>query len=94
MRAAVRRSLPVRTLAVSIRQHEIGITNGAGDHGSNTVPGTVMRNVFLGDARDYVVETKDGSQLRITAPPESEFRQRHAPCGWTLPPQRCRALLG
>jgi iron(III) transport system ATP-binding protein len=78
--------------AVSIRQHEIGITNGAGDHGSNAVPGTVMRNVFLGNARDYVVETKDGSQLRITAQPASDFASG-TPVWLELPPQRCRALL-
>ena len=78
--------------AVSIRQHEIGITNGAGDHGGNAVPGTVVRNVFLGNARDYVVETKDGSQLRITAQPASDFASG-TPVWLKLPPQRCRALL-
>jgi len=78
--------------AVSIRQHEIGITNGSGDHGGNAVPGTVVRNVFLGNARDYVVETKDGSQLRITAEPASDFASG-TPVWLKLPPQRCRALL-
>ncbi len=78
--------------AVSIRQHEIGIANGSGDHGGNAVPGTVVRNVFLGNARDYVVETKDGTQLRITAEPASDFASG-TPVWLKLPPQRCRALL-
>jgi hypothetical protein len=28
-----------------------------------------VRNVFLGNAHDYIVEIKDGSRLRITAGP-------------------------
>ena len=78
--------------AVSIRQHEVRISNGtAADPGGNAVPGTVVRNVFLGNARDYIVETKDGSQLRITAEPASDFASGTAV--WLkLPQQRCRAL--
>jgi iron(III) transport system ATP-binding protein len=78
--------------AISIRQHEIGITNGRADPGGNAVPGTVVRNVFLGNARDYIVETKDGSQVRITAEPASDFASG-TPVWLKLPPQRCRALL-
>ena len=40
------------------------------------VPGTVVRNVFLGSTRDYIVEAKDGTQLRITAPAGGRFRRR------------------
>jgi iron(III) transport system ATP-binding protein len=53
----------------------------------------VVRNVFLGSARDYVVVVNDGTQLRISAPPELNL-----PPGRTvwavLPAQRCRALTG
>ena len=45
--------------------------------GGNAVQGTVVRNVFLGNTRDYIVEAKDGTQLRITAPPESNFAPGH-----------------
>jgi iron(III) transport system ATP-binding protein len=77
---------------VSIRQHDIRIT--AGQPGSdNAVPGTVVRNVFLGSTRDYMVEAKDGMQLRVTAAPDEDF-----PVGtavWlVLPPDKCRALTG
>jgi iron(III) transport system ATP-binding protein len=77
---------------VSIRQHDIRIA--AGQPGSdNAVPGTVVRNVFLGSTRDYMVEAKDGTQLRVTAAPDEDF-----PAGtavWlTLPPDKCRALTG
>jgi iron(III) transport system ATP-binding protein len=85
---------PGADAAISIRQHEIGIANGSstGDPGGNAVPGTVVRNVFLGNARDYIVETKDGSQVRITAEPASDFASGSSV--WLkLPQQRCRALL-
>src|SRR6266566_1704013 len=55
-------------VAVSIRQHEIGISNHATrPSAANAVQCKVVRNVFLGGARDYVVEAPDGTQLRITA---------------------------
>jgi iron(III) transport system ATP-binding protein len=77
---------------VSIRQHDIRI--GVSQLGSdNAVPGTVVRNVFLGSTRDYMVEAKDGTQLRVTAAPGEDF-----PAGtavWLmLPPDKCRALTG
>ena len=79
--------------AISIRQHEIGITSTPpSDAGGNVLPGTVMRNVFLGNARDYIVEIKDGSPLRITAQPTSDFASG-ASVWLTLPRERCRALL-
>ncbi len=78
--------------AVSIRQHHIGISNGVSrPAAANAVQGTVVRNVFLGSTRDYVVEAREGTQLRVTAAPERNF-----PAGssvWlTLPADRCRAL--
>jgi iron(III) transport system ATP-binding protein len=79
--------------AISIRQHEIGIEGkSSGEPGGNGLPGTVVRNVFLGHARDYIVEIKDGSQVRITAQPTSDFASGTSV--WlTLPRERCRALL-
>jgi iron(III) transport system ATP-binding protein len=84
---------PGADAAVSIRQHHVGISNGATPPSApNTVPGTVVRNVFLGSTRDYVVEARGGIHLRITAVPEQNF----APGTnvWvTLPKERCRALI-
>ena len=79
--------------AISIRQHEIGIEGGlSGEPGGNGLPGTVVRNVFLGNARDYIVQIKDGSQVRITAQPTKDFASGTSV--WlTLPRERCRALL-
>jgi iron(III) transport system ATP-binding protein len=85
---------PGAEAAVSIRQHEIAI---AGDRppatATNALEGRVVRNVFLGATRDYIVEAGDSTQLRITAPPAANFAPGSSV--WlTLPPERCRALVG
>ena len=84
--------VPGTDVAMSIRQHDIGISadRPAAALGS-AVEGTVARNVFLGATRDYIVEAKDGTQLRITAAPEANFVVG-SEVWLTLPPDRCRAL--
>ena len=80
--------------AVSVRQHEVQLTAEApSGSAGNSVQGTVVRNVFLGSSRDYIVEAPDGTQLRITAPPERNLAPG-APVWLVLPPERCRALVG
>ena len=69
--------VPGADVALSIRQHDIAISARplAAASGSS-LSGTVVRNVFLGATRDYVVEAKDGTQLRVTAAAGGEFRAR------------------
>jgi iron(III) transport system ATP-binding protein len=58
----------------------------------NTVPATVTRQVFLGGSRDYMVELKDGTQLRVVTAAGESIAQGSAV--WlVLPPEKCRALL-
>jgi iron(III) transport system ATP-binding protein len=84
---------PGAEVAVSIRQHDIAISNHATRPAAgNAVQCTVVRNVFLGGARDYVVEAPDGTQLRITSAPATSFAPG-ASVWLTLPPERCRALV-
>jgi iron(III) transport system ATP-binding protein len=79
--------------AVSVRQHEVRLFGSKPSDTVNAVEGKVVRNVFLGSARDYLVETGDGTQLRVTAEPRESFAPGAAV--WlTLPPDRCRALVG
>ena len=40
----------------------------AGGSRENVLAGTVVRQVFLGGSRDYMVEVADGTQLRVVAP--------------------------
>src|SRR5262244_2155347 len=86
--------VPGSEAAISIRQHEVQLaTAPAAGTSDNMLPGTVTRNVFLGNSRDYMVELADGTQLRaVTAPHESI--PQGAKVWIHLPPERCRALLG
>jgi iron(III) transport system ATP-binding protein len=60
---------------------------------NNVLVGTVVRQVFLGPSRDYLVELADGTQLRVVAPAAENIAQGTAV--WLyLPPERCRILMG
>jgi len=78
-------------VAISIRPHDVGLSAGRPQGDGNIVPAVVTRQVFLGGTRDYVVETKDGAQMRVLT-----GASENIPTGtdvWlNLPPERCRAL--
>jgi iron(III) transport system ATP-binding protein len=77
--------------AVSIRQHQIELMAREPASKDNVVPAKVVRQVFLGSSRDYMVEAADGTQLRVvTAAGESVAPG--AAVWLRLPPERCRAL--
>jgi len=79
--------------AVSIRQHDIRLLPNATGAAENVVPGMVIRQVFLGNSRDYMVQLGDGTQLRVVTAPEENIAQG-ASVWLHLPPERCRALTG
>ena len=54
-------------------------------------PGAVLRQVFLGATRDYLVAAADGSQLRVVTAPDNLVAEG-AEVWLSLPPARCRAL--
>jgi iron(III) transport system ATP-binding protein len=80
-----------KSAVVAIRQHDIGLSTQAPASQANAIKAVVTRQVYLGVARDYMLEVADGTTLRATTPTET-----HVPKGsevWlTLPPERCRAL--
>ena len=79
--------------AVAIRQHAVRLCASKPDKAENVVPGTVTRQVFLGASRDYMVETADGTQIRLVAGPHENIPQGAAV--WLdMPAERCRALSG
>ena len=55
------------------------------------MPATVMRQVFLGSSRDYMVEAADGTQMRVVASAAENVPQG-ASVWLHLPPERCRVL--
>jgi iron(III) transport system ATP-binding protein len=79
--------------AISVRQHEIRLSTSAPAVNGNVIPATVMRNVFLGNSRDYMVELPDATQVRLVTGPEENVAQG-TKIWLHLPPERCRALVG
>jgi iron(III) transport system ATP-binding protein len=79
--------------AISIRQHEIALSATKPAGGQNVLPATVVRHVFLGNSRDYMVELAGGAQLRVVTSAEQSV-PRGDKVWLTLPPQRCRVLVG
>lgn len=85
--------VPGGETAVSIRQHDIRLLTAPPQTAENIVPATVMRQVFLGGSRDYMVEAIGGIQLRVVALAAQDIPQGAAV--WLhLPPEHCRVLVG
>jgi iron(III) transport system ATP-binding protein len=80
-----------QSAAVAIRQHDIGLSTKPPASPENAIRGVVTRQVYLGAARDYMVEVADGSSLRATTPTEANV-PKGSEVWLTLPPDRCRAL--
>ena len=79
--------------AISIRQHEIRMLGQAPAQPQNVVAATVIRQVFLGNSRDYMAELADGTQLRVVASPDLNIPQGEKV--WLeLPATKCRVLVG
>ena len=80
-----------QSAAVAIRQHDIQLSTQAPQTPHNVVKATVTRQVFLGASRDYMVETADGTTLRVVTTTENAVA-KGTEVWLTLPPERCRAL--
>jgi iron(III) transport system ATP-binding protein len=76
---------------VAIRQHDIGLSTHAPESAENALRAVVTRQVYLGAARDYMVEVADGTSLRVVTPNETNVA-KGSEVWLTLPPERCRAL--
>ncbi|WP_245302204.1 ABC transporter ATP-binding protein [Bradyrhizobium sp. LTSP885] len=79
------------TAPVAIRQHEIQLSTREPSSQQNTLKAIVTRQVYLGMFRDYMVETQDGTSLRLTTPTETAV-DKGSEVWLTLPPECCRAL--
>jgi iron(III) transport system ATP-binding protein len=80
-----------QSAVVAIRQHDIGLSTQPPVSAENAVKAVVTRQVYLGVARDYMVEAADGTALRVTTPTETNIA-KGSDVWLTLPPDRCRAL--
>ncbi len=77
--------------AIAIRQHDLRLLATQPADAENVLPATVVRNVFLGASRDYMVELADGTQLRVVTAPGENIPQG-AKVWLHMPFERCRAL--
>jgi iron(III) transport system ATP-binding protein len=77
--------------AISIRQHDIQISPTPPSHSENVVAGEVIRHVFLGNSRDYVVTVDGGTQLRVITPAD-QIVAAGSKVWLHLPPARCHVL--
>jgi iron(III) transport system ATP-binding protein len=87
------RLVPGGETTVSIRQHDIALSARQPPATENVLPATVVRQVFLGGNRDYMVEVADGMQLRVVTR-ATESIPKGAKVWLHLPPDQCRALIG
>jgi iron(III) transport system ATP-binding protein len=79
--------------AISIRPHDIVITASRPAGAENILPATILRQVYLGGSRDYLVAIESGEQLRIVTSAGENMAQGGAV--WLhLPAECCRALVG
>jgi iron(III) transport system ATP-binding protein len=78
--------------SVSIRQHNIRLLPTEPAEKDNVVPATVVRQVFLGASRDYLVEVADGTQLRVVTPSGDTVPTAGSTVWLHLPHSYCRAL--
>src|SRR4051812_34233555 len=75
---------------VSIRQHDIKLSATRPSDKPNVFPAHVVRQVFLGGNRDYMLEVEGGQQLRAITAAEDDIAQG-SQVFIQLPPERCRA---
>ena len=79
--------------AIAVRQHVAGLRASKPESMDNVLAGTVVRQVFLGPSRDYLLALADGTQLRVVASAAENIGQG-ASVWIYLPPERCRILMG
>jgi iron(III) transport system ATP-binding protein len=79
--------------AIAVRPHLVRLWPGPPDNLDNVLPGTIVRQVFLGSGRDYMVELADRTQVRVLAS-AAENIAPGASVWLHLPPERCRILGG
>ena len=76
---------------VSVRHHDIQLHPNAREAAPNWSQGAVLRQVYLGSHRDYLVELPSGEQIRAVSGPNLAI-ERGQPVWLHFPQEHCRAL--
>jgi iron(III) transport system ATP-binding protein len=77
--------------AVSVRMHNIQLLTEQPHNRDNVAAGTVVRQIYLGALRDYLVELPNSVQVRVTTPMQTNV-QAGSRAWLYFPPEHCRAL--
>jgi iron(III) transport system ATP-binding protein len=79
--------------SVSIRFHDVHLSRVRPDADTNIAEAKIIRQIYLGSHRDYLLELGGGQQLRSIAP--VAFSAAPGETIWVrLPAENCRALSG
>jgi iron(III) transport system ATP-binding protein len=84
---------PGQEAAIAIRQHAVRLWGSQPESMNNVLPGKIVRQVYLGATRDYLVQVAPETELRVIAPAAENIPQG-TPVWLHLPPDRCRILAG
>jgi iron(III) transport system ATP-binding protein len=76
-------------MQVCIKTHDVELLPDASPDTSNTLPGVVRKQAYLGSHRDYVVDV--GQEILITAPAPLDI-PAGAQVTVRFPRERCRGL--
>ncbi len=76
-------------VVLCVRPQHLVLANGA-QPAENALPGRIVRQTYLGDTRDYLVELDAGLQVRVLAP--GAARAAGEPVTVVFPPEKCRIV--
>ncbi|MDQ6691674.1 MAG: ABC transporter ATP-binding protein [Candidatus Dormibacteraeota bacterium] len=78
-------------VSLCVRPHQV-LFHAPPDRICNTLTGQVLRQAYLGESRDYVVELADATRIRVQAPPASDV-QVGQPIEVHMPIEDCRIVV-
>jgi iron(III) transport system ATP-binding protein len=91
LRCALGQARVGEAAAVSIRFHDVELSRDRPPADTNVAEARIVRQIYLGSHRDYLLELPGGQQLRSTTP--VAFSAAPGETIWVrLPPESCRAL--
>jgi iron(III) transport system ATP-binding protein len=85
-------TLCIRPHAISFAEQTLEAAVGYRENGTNRLAGTVLRQVYLGDARDYLIDIA-GTEVRVAAPPSVD-RSVGSLVHLDVPVEACRIVPG
>jgi len=94
LRARSESELPAGSdVVLCIRPQQVTLANGTAEAAANALPARIVRQTYVGDARDYLVEL-EGSSLQLRVLASGPAFAPGAAVTVVLPPEACRIVAG